>query len=208
MLLRSVVSRGDNRGPRCAACRLDERRCLCALLPRLETRTRLVLVLHRDEAHKPTNTGQLAARCIINSEVLVRGRPGEPVPRFCADAATQPLLLFPHDDALPLAAFAASARPVTLIVPDGTWRQAARVSHRLPGLEGVPRVALPPEAPSGYRVRAGAHAERVPTLEAIARAFGVLEGAAVREALERLHRALVERTLAARGTLGTLRRAG
>ena len=39
------------------------------------------------------------------------------------------------------------------------------------------------------------------TLEAIARALGILEGAWVREALEQLFRVMVERTLWLRGTL-------
>ena len=48
--------------------------CICALLPRLATRTRVVLVVHQLEANKPTNTGLLAARCLANSTVVYRGR--------------------------------------------------------------------------------------------------------------------------------------
>jgi len=36
--------------------------CICALLPRLETSTRVVFILHQLEANKPTNTGLMAAR--------------------------------------------------------------------------------------------------------------------------------------------------
>jgi DTW domain-containing protein YfiP len=67
-------------------------------------------------------------------------------------------------------------------------------------------VALPPGAPSAYRLRFDAHAHGLATIEAIARAFAVLEaerGEAVRGALEWVFRAMVERTLWARGSVET-----
>ena len=67
---------------RCPECRLHRTLCLCALIPRLVTRTKVVLVMHDLELRKPTNTGTLAARCLPNSSVLVRGRP-RTVPTTC-----------------------------------------------------------------------------------------------------------------------------
>ena len=193
------MSRRDNVELRCVRCRMHEGLCVCALIPRIETRTRLVLVLHRDEERKPTNTGQLAALCLPNSEVYVRGLLDQPAPRFTDDPTRQPLLLYPHQSALPIASFAASARPITLIVPDGTWRQAGKVHKRMPGLAGVPCVSLPPDVPTTYRLRAEFHGDRLATLEAIARALGILEGPQVRRALEELFGVMVERTLWLRG---------
>ncbi|HWE27430.1 MAG TPA: tRNA-uridine aminocarboxypropyltransferase, partial [Polyangia bacterium] len=195
------MSRRENVDLRCVRCRMHECLCVCSLIPRIETRTRLLLVIHRDEERKPTNSGQLAALCLPNSEVCVRGVVGQPAPRFTPDAATQPLLLFPHERAVPIATFAGSTRPVTIIVPDGTWRQAAKVRQRMPGLAEVPCVSLPPDAPTSYRLRAEFHDDRLATLEAIARALEILEGPAVRDALERLFRIMVERTLWLRGML-------
>jgi DTW domain-containing protein YfiP len=195
------MSRRDNVEARCRLCRMHQLLCVCDLLPRLETRTRVVLVIHKKEERKPTNSGLLATRCLSNSEVLVRGRMGQPEPDFAAHPERQLLLLFPHETAVPIGDFAQSSRPVTLIVPDGTWRQAAKVSHRLPGLGGAPYVTLPPDAPTLYRLRAELHQGRLATLEAIARALGILEGAEVRQALERIFRVMVERTLWMRGAL-------
>jgi DTW domain-containing protein YfiP len=65
----------------------------------------------------------------------------------------------------------------------------------------VPCVTLPPDVASIYRLRAEAHGHGLATIEAIARALGILEGAHAREALERVFRAMVERTLWARGTI-------
>jgi DTW domain-containing protein YfiP len=178
--------------------------CVCALIPRVPTRTRLVLIIHRFEARKTTNTGRLAAECLPNSEVLVRGHAATAGDDFLPDPATQPVLLFPHEDAVPVATFSTSPRPVTLIVPDGTWRQASKVRSRVPGLRDVPCVSLTADAPSTYRLRSEAHEHGLATIEAIARALGVLEGtagAAVRRQLEGVFRAMVERTLWARGAL-------
>ncbi len=177
--------------------------CVCSLIPRIETVTRLLLVIHRSEHRKPTNTGRLAVECLPNSAVLVRGNELEPSAPFVADRGTQPVLLFPHDEAIPLQQLARSGEPVTLIVPDGTWRQASKVRGRVPGLADVPCVRLPLEEPSLYRLRAEAHPTGLATIEAIARTMGVLEGPHVRAQLERVFRAMVERTLWSRGEVET-----
>jgi len=175
--------------------------CLCALLPRLETRTRLVLFIHRYEDRKPTNTGRLAAECLANSEVIVRGEPALPAAAFVGPAGSRPLLLFPDDDAVPLDQLAPSPAPVTLIVPDGTWRQAQRVRTRVPGLREVPCVTLPPGPPTRYRLRSEPRPGGLATMEAIARALGILEGPTVQAALEHVLDIMVERTLWTRGLL-------
>ncbi len=174
---------------------------MCELFPkpRIETRTRLVLFIHHTEERKPTNTGRLVSECLAKVEVHVRGRPGRPTPPFHAAPGTAPLLLFPQEGAVPLDDFVGQAGPWTLIVPDGSWRQASKVPHRVEGLRDVPCVFLPEETPSRYRLRRQAHPAGLSTLEAIARALGALEGPAVRSALERVFFAVVERTLLTRG---------
>jgi hypothetical protein len=106
-----------------------------------------------------------------------------------------PVLLFPHPDAQPLEAWRDSGRPVTLIVPDGTWRQGQRVRHRIPGLATVPCARIARVAPSTYRLRTSPDPRRLATLEAIAEALGVLEGEAPRRALLEIFDVMVERAL-------------
>lgn len=203
------MSRRSNLAHRCNRCRMHQSLCVCTLIPRIETRTRLLLVIHRSEDKKPTNTGRLATECLVNSEVVVRGnRSDEAEPPLPIREGTTPVLLYPADDAVPLTELAPKldAAPVTLIVPDGNWRQAFKVRNRVPGLRDVPCVTLPASTakPSVYRLRAEAHAHGLATIEAIARAFAVLEGPdgpAVEAALEFPFRAMVERTLWARGVL-------
>ena len=201
------MSRRANTAYRCRVCWMLGRLCVCPLIPSppLATRTRLVLVMHRVEAAKSSNTGRLATACLANSEILVRGHIGRPSEPLVASEATQPLVLFPFEDAKPLADVAPTldGRPVVLIVPDGTWRQASKVQKRVPGLRDVPCVSVSGEARLPHRIRAEAHVHGLSTIEAIARAMGILEGAAVQETLERVFRSMVERTLWTRGEIAT-----
>lgn len=178
--------------------------CICDVTPRLATRTRLALLLHHREVSKPTNTGQLAARCLQRSVVTVfgeRDRVGMPP---AIEPHEQPLLLYPADDAVPVTAYAASERPVVLFVPDGSWRQAHKMRRRLPGLAAVPCVTLPELAPTRYQLRSEHHTGGLATLEAIARALRILEredGAAIEAAMLGVFRIMVDRTLWLRGAL-------
>jgi DTW domain-containing protein YfiP len=226
-----VESMSRSRKPhlRCAACRMHRSLCICALLPRLETRTRVVVVLHQLEAVKPTNTGVLAARCLVNSAIVHRGRAApaesgagpsieEQAAQVAAEVArgSRAAFLFPHASATPLGELAADGAPVTLIVPDGTWSQSARAVSRLGRALALPCVSLPPGASEGEgaatprlggdgvardRLRAPARPGRLATLEALACALGALEGPAVEAELLRVFRIMTDRTLWTNGRL-------
>lgn len=183
---------------RCARCRLIQADCLCALVPRVETRTRVVVVLHEQEERKTSNTGRLAARCLPNSEVMIRGGFDKATPTPSWTAHGDPVLLFPHPDARPLADWSNHPRPVTLIVPDGTWRQAQRVRRRIPGLAALPCAVVTRDAPSRYKLRHTWDPRRLATMEAIAEALALLEGAQgvnVRATLLEIFHVMVERSL-------------
>lgn len=177
--------------------------CICALIPRLATRTQLVVLVHYREARKPTNTGVLAARCVVDSRVAIIGERDRPV---TVPATPRALLLYPSDDAVPLASAIADAPAErwTLIVPDGNWRQAAKIGKRVPGLERARPVTLDDPRTTEYRLRAEPKQGGLATLEAIARALRVLEGAAgehVEAAMLDVFRVMVSRTLWSRGAL-------
>lgn len=194
------MSRRENHALRCGSCRLPRPLCLCAELPQLATRTRVVVVAHPDEEKKPTNTGLLAARSLENSAVVLVGDGKRPVPSELFAADERVALLFPSDDAVPLAGFADGA-PLTLVVPDGTWRQAAKLRTRGPGLAELPTVSLPPGPPTQYRLRAEPRPGGLATLEAIARALDLLEGEGTSAPLLALFGRFVDRTLWLRGAL-------
>jgi DTW domain-containing protein YfiP len=179
--------------------------CICALLPRITTRTRVLVVMHQLEVNKPTNTGVVAARCLTNSAVAYRGRAPEGIAAEPLEAAlradAEPVLLFPHPTATPLAPRRPDERPLLLVVPDATWPQAGRMRRRIEALAPMRYVSLPAPPAAAERLRAAPRPDRLATLEAVAAALGILEGPAVAEQLTRVYRIMTERTLWTNGRL-------
>jgi DTW domain-containing protein len=192
---------------RCSRCRLHTDLCACALLSPIEIATRILLVTHKFENRKATNTGHLAVQCLKGAHLCLRGREDLPDDPVVWDVDHTPLFLFPCRDALPLdgwlAAQTAKPRAVTLIVPDGTWRQANRVRRRVPGLSSIQAVCLPPTEKSYYRLRRTHLGNRLATFEAIAMALGVLEGPAIEAHLSRIFRTIVDRALWSNGRVAS-----
>lgn len=193
------MSRRDHVDARCPACMMYLELCICAEIPKLVTRSRLVLLIHYREARKPTNTGQLAARCLVGSRVEIVGDRDRPIRQPLAPPGAPTVLLYPSNDAVPIAQLATSG--ATVIVPDGSWRQAAKMGRRVPGLEGLPHVTLDDPRTSEYQLRSEPREDGLATLEAIARAWRVLEGEAVEAALLGVFRVMVSRTLWLRGAV-------
>lgn len=174
------------------------------MIPQLALQTRVIILMHTCEEVLTTNTARLAAKALTNSEVRIHGRRDE---RMSSDGLVQPgrpsFLLYPSSRAIEMSTDFASrlSGPVNLIVPDASWRQTKKFVRREPGLVGIPHVRLPPGPPSEYRLRAQRSDQNLCTLEAIARAIGILECRAAQAGLETLLRVLVERTLWSRGML-------
>lgn len=187
-----------HRAERCPECRLHVEHCLCDQIPTLDLATKVVLVMHKSERTRPTNTGVLALKALSNHAFALHGDPDQRIDLAeFASPERRGLLLFPSDDAAVLSKdlLAGDPRPVTLIVPDGNWRQAARAARRLPGLAHFDNVVLPPGPETRYRVRREIKDGGLATMEAIARALGILEGPEVQRRLEALFDTMVERTL-------------
>jgi DTW domain-containing protein YfiP len=185
---------------RCLRCRLPAELCICGLVPSLAPRTRVVIIMHHREHSRTTNTGHLARLC-LGAEIHLRGLADRPItPATWFREGHQHYLLFPAPGIrlLDPEEIRADGRPVTLFVPDGNWRQASKVARRVPELTEVARVRLPPGARSRYRLRQETREEGLATIEAIARALGMLEGPEIQQQLEAVFDAMVERTLITR----------
>jgi DTW domain-containing protein YfiP len=177
---------------------------MCAELPRLHLRTKIALVIHRHELLRSSNTGMLAVRALVNSELRVRGAGRETLD--LSDLLSpdyRSLLYYPSSDAIDLDSelVAADPRPIQLIVPDGTWRQARKIHSRQHELQEVPRVKISTTNHATYQLRTQSRPEGMATLLAIAAALRIIEGEDVARQLIQLYQARVARTLAARGLL-------
>lgn len=185
--------------PTCSRCRRPLSHCLCALIPRLDSRTRVLILQHPDESGHALNTARLAALGLVNAELLVGETFGDALAERLADPAYRSLLLFPGAQAERPAPQSAEERPLQLIVPDGTWRKARKLLYLNPVLESLPRLCLPEGLTSRYRLRKAPQPGALSTLEAIVETLARLEPERRFDALLRPFEALIDGQIAAMG---------
>ena len=196
------MKRQSTKNERCETCGASATACLCDVVPRIELKTRICLVIHHRELSRRSNTGLLAVRALLNSEVRVRGEDREALD--LQDLLTnqyRSFLFYPSSDAVELnrGLVMQDATPIQLLVPDGTWRQARKIHSRHEELRDLPRVKISTPNNSIFQLRAQSRPERMATLQAIAHGLGIIEGDSVRAQLMKLYQAKIERTLKARG---------
>ncbi|MCF5545127.1 tRNA-uridine aminocarboxypropyltransferase [Pseudomonas salomonii] len=184
--------------PQCPRCLRPATHCLCALIPSLDSRTRILLLQHPSEVNHALNTARLAALGLNNAQLVV-GEVFDDLATLLSPPGYQARLLFPADDAEPLHTYTPSDQPLLLVVPDGTWRKARKLLHLNPLLAALPRVTLAGERVSRYRLRKAPGPGALSTVEAIVQALQVLEAPASFDALLKPFDALIEGQIAAMG---------
>ena len=161
---------------------------VCVELSRVELPIELLLIQHAMEEHRPTNTGRLVVHMFPRSRLIPYGRSGEPLDESpFREPGRRYLFLFPRtgsrsltrEDLVP-----PDGTPVSLVVPDGNWRQASRMARRNRVLREMPCLSLPPGPPGAWTIRNSKHPERLCTAEAIIRVAGIL---GFREEAARMH---------------------
>ncbi len=186
---------------RCAGCFLLPEFCICALIPRLPNRISVWIVRHVSEHRKSTNTARLAVRALARSRLLTHGDRTYPL-----DSSVLPTdghLLFPEaldhhgrpdPNGPPVHDLSSGPSPqpcTNLIVIDGTWSQARRMSHRLTAVSHLPRLSFS-EIPERARVRRPPRPNTSATLEAIGHALWYLEGESIGAPLLQVFDSFVE----------------
>ncbi len=190
---------------RCEACQLAQAWCICPWRVRVRVQTEFALILHRDEVFKPTNSGRLLddlfpGRC--HSYEWSRREPHPDLIARLRNSARTVGILFPPredrqvhligNDRLP------AVKPLTVVVLDGTWRQASRMLRLSPWLAQLPLLSIGGVQASGYQVREAPVAGQLATAEAVARvlaAEGELEAAST---LQDYFRVFSDHSLASR----------
>ena len=163
--------------------------CLCADIPVVQARTRIVIIRHHTERFRSSNSGRLAHLALPNSVIHDYGGP-------IGTAQVPPLdprawLLWPEGEPT----LEVTDPPEQLVVLDATWSQARRMYRKLP-VRGMRLLRLPEAPMPEARMRASPAPDRVSTIEAIARALRLLEGEAVAAPLEALFALAVARAAA------------
>jgi DTW domain-containing protein YfiP len=194
---------------RCEGCRLHEVDCICAAIHPLDVDTNVTVFVHAHERQRVSNTGHLVAQMVRGAELLVFGDKDEAL-HFDPEDGRRQLLLYPGGRPL-----VADDRLVasTLLVPDGSWHQARHMTRRVAVLRDAEHVSVPTCAREPF-LRFDPRADHLCTLEAVARALGVLASPRIEEHMLAVLRTMVRRTLGrrnargARGNTGVRRRIG
>lgn len=162
---------------RCEDCLLATYNCICAFRPVRSSRAEFVLVMHKNETFKPTNTGRLIADVFpagTHAFRWTRVDPDEELVALLNDPRRQCLLVFPVDTSDEKAKPRALCIDVspdkipTFILLDGTWKQSGRMFHLSRWLDQVPCIVLPAAGERGYAVRKSHQDNYVSTAEAAA----------------------------------------
>lgn len=187
----------------CPVCRLHTWLCLCAQAPRIATRTSLLLVVHVHDLGRTSNTARLLTLAVRDTTLVGHGG-REAIADMASHvpAGATPVVLFPGRGARELTPELVASLPpsLALVVPDGNWKQAARMVKRLPLLAGAVKVALPTRAFDGSALRRN-RPGRMSTYEAVTQALGAIEGEEVAGPLLDFYRRATDRMLLVRGKL-------
>lgn len=185
----------DHLPGRCKNCWLRQELCICAHIPRVSSPVSFVVVRHALEARKSTNTVRVAELAIAPCQVLEYDGPDEALDRQLA-SLKNPYLLFP-DGQTP-----SKCPPMeNLVVLDGTWKQARKMTRKLPSLMRIPRLSLPPPPEAVTRLRHSDDENHMSTLEAMAQAMAYFGQTDDAQKLHALHALWVRHTLIGRGKL-------
>jgi DTW domain-containing protein YfiP len=163
----------------CPSCRVNFSLCFCKYLKKIEIKTAVDFIMHHREQHLASGTVNLAMLSVSNARIFLRGLQDEPLKvQTIFRADYQPLYLYPREGANILTEefLAQFSKPIQLIIPDGSWRQAHKVFDREKELHSIPCVTLPETPPSQYHLRKEPFKEGLATFEAMAYALSIIEG--------------------------------
>jgi DTW domain-containing protein YfiP len=189
---------------RCSTCYLSSDVCICAWTPTLHTSAQFWLLMHPDECRKPTNTARLIGASIPHTRFFLwyRTVPPAELIALLTDCQFTPYLLVPHGDATLFEGLRERPwlpdRVPAFVLLDGTWSQARKMLHRSPYLQGIPRLAIQPRAPSTYRLRCQRCAQHLSTVEVAIALLAQLDEMTASHVLHAYFRVFAERSMAAR----------
>ncbi len=189
---------------RCSACYLPLDGCICACTPTIHTLAQFWLLIHPEEYRKPTNTARLIGTSIPQTRFFSWSRTTPPIGliTLLGERRFMPYLLVPQGDATLFERLRERPwlpdRVPAFVLLDGTWSQATKMLHRSPYLQGLPRIAIQPRAPSTYRLRCQRCAQHLSTVEVAIALLEQLEEVTASSILQAYFRVFAERCMAAR----------
>lgn len=187
-----VMTHRKHKAEKCPVCRLFKSICICPEITKFDLKTRITLLTHVREINKSTNTGKIAKLMLTNCIMPVLGLMDRPLERSdILFEEYENLVLFPYASNILDKDFVNRLeRPLNLIVPDGNYNQAVKMtkSHLL---EGVRRVRLPAGQKSSYELRSMKDTEKISTIEAVIYAIEIIESPEAASEMRRVFHKMV-----------------
>ncbi|MAZ88726.1 MAG: DTW domain-containing protein [Cellvibrionaceae bacterium] len=199
---------------RCPQCHLGLATCICAWRKHKHCELEFIVLMHRDEVYKPTNTGRLIADTFpdqCHAFLWSRTEPDPKLIELLNDEERQCFLVFPASDSEQRAVVASPTRrdsnraPInTVVLLDGTWKQARKMYSQghwmkhLPILDLSAALANSEHDWGNYKVRQACERGQLATAEAAALALAANEEAVATEYLLRYFSVFNEHYLATR----------
>jgi DTW domain-containing protein len=173
-----MAERRASRHNRCPLCKIQKSLCFCDEIKTFACNTKLSVIIHRKELFLPSNTVNLLKRNFPQLSMVSRGTPlDEEQNELILDENYYPLFLYPDENAVELnnELLSTISKPIQLIIPDGTWRQAKKMKRRTEQLSDVTSIKLTGDFKSTYSLRKQKYENGLSTYEAVAKALGIIE---------------------------------
>lgn len=149
----------------CYSCWRPSGHCLCAAVKPFKAHCNFLILQHPHERKKYYSTAKLVLKSIINSE-LARGIVFDTNALFAKRSIDKTYLLYPSADALDCADLKLDDDS-TVIVIDGTWREARKIIYRNPELKKLPAISFKAAPRSQYKIRKQPKEYCLSTLESV-----------------------------------------
>lgn len=164
---------------RCQRCMLAQQHCICPWRVTQNSRLDWVLLVHHDEVFKPTNTGRLIADILPRNTWAFewsRTCPPDALIQLLQDPKRQCVLLFPASSESTIVTHQqvkSAHKQVTMILLDGTWKQARKMYRTSQWLKGLPHLEfqLDSVTQTQYAVRKAPKTGQLATAESAALAL-------------------------------------
>jgi DTW domain-containing protein YfiP len=161
---------------RCQQCQLAEYLCACEWRVTRESALDFVILFHRNEILKPTNTGRLIAQVFPQSTFCFcwsRTEPEQALLDILQDPNRACMVLYPEELTSSLRQVYTEIpkfnnKKITLIVLDGTWKQARRMMTLSSYLNKIPALHLNFTEQGEYGLRKALIEGQLATAEAVA----------------------------------------
>ncbi len=187
---------------RCSDCLMPRRFCMCQMVEPRSSLWQCHLIMSRGESQRVSNTGKLLKLILKDTKIHIRGDKHKPLnykELICPSRTT--LLLFPCEKAKTISELGLGPQdPVQLLIPDGNWPQAAKISNKLLSYPGVIPVKVP-TVPSQYRLRSNPNPGRISTFESLRELMKEAGHQELLEPMEKVFEGMITRVLCLRGKI-------